>query len=246
MASWFKCLAVSVLVVSVAAASASAARLDLTLGGVPSGTINGAIFQRDITIPSGSGVLHPIVRIQAPGTEQGYNTSGRPVPFDEKTDPNFTLDLQLYEMPVVGGYYEFILDINEPGTGPENLLSLDAVQIYTSPIGSQTTTNVSSLGTLRYDLDAGEDNHVFLDYLIGGSGQTDMRAKIPVSNFAGVDPNDYVYLYSHFGEEEFREAGARSSESGYEEWAVVPEPGSLGLVLTGLWLVLGRRRRGAA
>ena len=114
-----------------------------------SGSANGAIFQFDTSQPTGTGFLQPFVRLYATGTEQGYNTSGRPVPFDEDTTANWTHDMQLQDLPIVGGYYEFILDINEPGVVPESLLSLDEIQIYTSAVGGQTTTNLGSLGTLR-------------------------------------------------------------------------------------------------
>lgn len=233
---------VAALVVGVASVGAQAARIDLTGGNGSSGTANGAIFQFDTTQPTGTGVLQPFVRMQATGTEQGYNTSGRPVAFDENSTANWTHDVQLQDLRIVGDYYEFILDINEPGVVPESLLSLDEIQIYTSSVGGKTTTNLSQLGTLRYDLDAGEDNHILMDYLNAGSGVADMRALIPVSAFAGASPTDYMYFYSQFGLQEGAAAGSGSAD-GYEEWAVVPEPASAGLLLMAMGLLLRRRRR---
>src|SRR5262249_18509056 len=134
--------------------------------------------------------------------------------------------------------YEFWLDINQNNGNDSNLLSLDRVQIYTSTVASQTTTNVSSLGALRYNMDQGGDNAIKMDYnLAAGSGQGDIRMYIPVSYFLGSLPTDYLYLYSEFGE------GFRSND-GYEEWAVnsaaVPGPG--GLAVLGI-AVAARRRR---
>jgi hypothetical protein len=218
--------------------------VDLTTA-MSSGTIGGVIFRTIDLAPTGTGVINSFVRIQHNGTEQGYNTSGRPVAFNELTDPNFTRNLTLGEVPVVavGGtdYYSFNLDINEPNGGGQNLLSLDEVQIYTSSVGSQTTSNVSSLGTLRYDLDVSKDSWVKLDYDLGsGSGRGDMEMLVPVSFFGGSSPNTFVYLFSRFGDN-------FSSGDGFEEWSVViPLPpalyGALGIL--GVVVTAQQRRRG--
>src|SRR5262245_22268992 len=74
--------------------------LDLTVAG-SSGFINGALFRDITTSPTGSGRIHSFVRVQATGQEQGYNTSYRPLEFDENSSPRFTTDLKLNEVPVV-------------------------------------------------------------------------------------------------------------------------------------------------
>jgi hypothetical protein len=224
--------------------------IDLTTAGSSSDYF-GAIFTQTDTKPAGTGVFDTFVRIQVKGEEQGYNTSGRPVPFDEKTDP-FTHDLQLNELSAVnvGGtdYYSFKLDINEPGAASKSKISLDALQIYTSPTGGKTTSNLNLLGNLRYNLDANGDTFILLDAKIGapGSGNSDMLALIPKSAFAGALSTDFVYLYSHFG------ASARC-QAGFEEWAahhvvdhVIPEPGTITLVGAGLLGVLVFLRRRSA
>lgn len=239
---------------AVAAASGAAMGniVDLT-SPMTFGTIGGARFETSDFRPAGTGFINSFVRIQANGTEQGYNTSGRPVAFDEHTDPNFTRNIQVGNLPVlnVGGtdYYEFRLDINEPNGGGQNLLSLDKLQVYTSATGSQTTSNVSSLGTLRYDIDGGKDSYVKLDYNLGsGSGQGDMRFLLPVSALGGAASTDFVYLYSLFG-------ATFGSGDGFEEWAIregtpiVPMPpaaflGAAGLA--GLGLIRTYRRRSLA
>ena len=137
------------------------------------------------------------------------------------------------DLQQIGGSYRFVLDINEPGGRKQSLLSLDALQIYISGTASQNTTVLGDLGTLIYDLDAGEDSVVLLDYANApGSGVSDMLMTLPSSFFAGVSASDYVILYSAFGD-------ADNSQDGFEEWAhvVVPEPGTgllLGLSLLGL------------
>jgi len=135
--------------------------------------------------------------------------------------------------------YEFRLDSNEENGASKSLISLDRLQIFTSAIGSQTTSDVASLGTQRYDMDFGGDNWVKIDSeLNAGSGRGDMRVFVPVSFFAGSSPDDFVYLYSYFGTN-------YASGDGFEEWdaVLVPSPGGA-LALGGVGvLTLVRRKR---
>jgi len=102
--------------------------------------------------------------------------------------------------------------VNEPG-GTKSLISLDQLQFYTSSVGSQTTTSVGSLGTLRYTFKSG--GGVILDASCNhGSGSGDMFAYIPTSDFSGGKTSDFVYLYAHFGNTD-------ASQAGFEEWALV-------------------------
>lgn len=237
---------------------ASATIVDLTSGPGSQGTINGGLFVFG-QLPGGTGVLDPFVRIQKTGTEEGYNTSNPIVPFDEKTG-SWTHDLRLNEIPIITiegvDYFEFVLDTNESGGGGNQFISLDDIKIYTSPIASQNTTNINSLGLERYDMDAFEDSHVRLDSSINsGSGETDMTAYIPVAVFAGASPTDFVYFYSHFGGLGTIGSQNYSSDNGFEEWAVlinansvfIPSPGVAALALLSLIIRGGgrRRRRGA-
>jgi MYXO-CTERM domain-containing protein len=234
--------------------SGKATVVDLTTS--PSfGVINNARFETSDFRSAGTGVIDSFVRLQANGTERGYNTSGRPTAFDEKTAGTFTRNLQLSEVPtrLIGGisYYEFILDINQTNSNP--LLTLDEVKIFTSATGSQTTSNVDSLGTPRYNMDGGAvdgDSSVELNYtLASGSGQGDMNMYIPVSNFAGALQTDFVYLYSEFGI-------PNPTNDGIEEWAIrtanpvnppevpLPTGAAMGLAgLTGLGLIRRRASR---
>ena len=161
-------------------------------------------------------MIQPFLRLENSPVEQGYNTSGG-TPFDDKAEP-WTHDLTFGDLQntqvTLGGasYFKLLLDFNEPG-GSKSLISLDQLQFYTSKVGSQTTGNVGSLGTLRYTFRSGDS--VILDASRNhGSGSGDMYAYIPTSDFAGTKTSDFVYLYAHFGTTD-------NSQAGFEEWALV-------------------------
>jgi hypothetical protein len=188
-----------------------------------SGTITNsygtAIFQFTTPQPTGTGVIQPFLRVQANPNEQGYNTSGG-TPFDTKAGP-WTHDLRFSDLQstavTVNGsmYFKIMVDLNEPN-GANSTISLNSLKFYTSPIGSQTTTNVGSLGTLRYDLDAGGDNQVLFDAGRNhGSGSGDAFFYIPASAFAGTNANDFVYMYVQMGDSDDTSAG------GFEEFTLV-------------------------
>jgi hypothetical protein len=99
------------------------------------------------------------------------------------------------------------------GGGSKSLVSLTELQIYTSGTGSQTTSNVASLGTLRYDLDGNGDNTVVFDASLNhGSGSGDAYIYIP---FFAAQNSDFVYLYAAFGDAE------GDVQAGFEEFALV-------------------------
>jgi len=203
------------------ATGAHATVVDLING--DSGTITNsygtAIFEFTQPQPTGTGYIQPFLRVQNDPSEQGYNTSGG-TPFDDKAGPwthNLTFaDLMTTAVTINGqNYFKLMLDANEPG-GSKSTLSLDQLQFYTSPNGSATTTNISSLGTLRYSFSPGDQ--VLLDAARNhGSGSGDMFAYIPVSAFAGTASTDFVYMYVAFG-------GTDPSQGGFEEFTLVVNP----------------------
>src|SRR5882757_1818400 len=132
--------------------------VDLT-GSNDSGTINGAQFVFTTPQPTGTGVIQPFLRLENSPVEQGYNTSGG-TPFDDKAGPwthNLTFADLVTTAVTIGGqnYFKLMLDINEPG-GSKSTITLNQLQFYTSSQGSLTTTNISSLGALRYSFSAGD------------------------------------------------------------------------------------------
>ena len=248
---------VALIAVGIPTVAVEGSIVDLTDNGGANGVVNGAIFQW-ANLGGGTGNIEPFVRLRATGSEQGYNTSNAALPFDAKPG-QWTHDLQLNQIPIIEvngiDYFEFVLDVNESGSSRKSFISLDEVQIFTSTTPSQNTTNISSLGDLRYNLDFGEDSVVLMDANQGaGSGVIDMTAFIPVSAFAGANATDYVYFYSAFGTTGFLDSRPFTTEGGFEEWAVqidensvfIPSPGALALLAVSLFTVRPRRRRGLA
>ena len=211
-----------------------------------------SIFEFTQPQPTGTGVIDPFLRIQASPTEQGYNTSGG-TPFDDKAGP-WTHDIQFSDLQStavnINGttYFKIMVDLNEPN-GDKSTISLENLQFYTSGTGSKTTTNLASLGTLRYSMDTGGgDNQVLFDAGRNhGSGSGDAFFYIPATAFAGTNANDFVYMYAKMGSADDTSAG------GFEEFTLVrnltpvPEMSAL-FPIVGLLVAVGsthvlRRRR---
>lgn len=228
--------------------------VDLSTAGA-SGTINGAIFQQINAQSTGTGVIDAFLRIQNNGIEEGYNTDYRPTSYNENPSIQFTRSLLLTSIPTVNLngtlYREFLLDINE-AKNTKSTLSLDAIQIFQANAGNLhgTLAQLQTSWTQIYDLDAGGDNWIKLDYSLNpGSGGGDMLAYIPDALFK-AEYGPYVYLYSLFGKN-------IAADSGFEEWSVrvvkddtivtpppaVPAPGAMILAAMGMTLV-GYLRRG--
>jgi hypothetical protein len=239
------------IMLGLSLAAAAAPSLDLTTAGA-SGFVNGAFFQQTDAQPTGSGYIHSFVRLSTnQPIEQGYNTDGRRLEFDENNSPQFTRSLLLSDVPIVnkGGtlYREFLLDINQRAGLPRGLLSLDTIEIYLAGRGDML--GYAGWGAPIFNLDNPTDNWVLLNYNLNpGSGAGDVLVYIPNALFTG---GEYVYLYSRFGASE---GSAYPNNAGFEEWAVlkhhcvppaVPAPGALLLGGLGLGLVrlLRLRRR---
>ena len=187
---------------------------------------DGFIARQVAAQPTGTGHIHSFVRVQGAasggGIEQGYNTTARPLQFDENKSPVFTRGLKLNQVPVVMvngvAYREFLLDINQKSSSSK--LSLDQVRVFLGDRSDlreydATAKTLAGLNAV-FDMDAGGDKSILLDArLNSGSGSGDMVLLIPDANFAGADPNSFVYLYSQMGSV----AGA-TANGGFEEWAV--------------------------
>ncbi len=235
-----------------------------------SGTINGAIFMQMDAKAQGTGNIDPFLRIQATGTESGYNlgpegtfnnhpkppTAFKPLNDKDEGGSAYNHVLLSSTIPVVnvGGtdYLEFTLDIHESDSATGRYLSMDELKIFQSTSG--TLTDPRGLPTI-YNLDGSPDGDstVFLNAkLNGGSGEGDMLMFIPSDLF--TDP--YVYLYCKFGASTYtgipgNPTGDWSSDSTFEEWAVrrgttpplIPAPGAILLGGIGICFVGWLRRR---
>src|SRR5947209_2145212 len=131
----FFCVALSALL--VLAGQARAGIIDLTTAGSSGFDANHiGFFQQMTQQPTGTGVIQSFVRVNpggSPDFERGYNTSGRPLQYDENTSPMYTRDLLLSDVPTVTGlsgivYRVFLLDINQTNSSP--LLNLNEIQIF--------------------------------------------------------------------------------------------------------------------
>ncbi len=262
-------LVITVLVLGTLFITAQAKIVDLTSGtDFPTTLVfdsaNGAIFSQMNAGAQGTGNIDPFLRIQASGTEAGFNlgtegTSTGLKPLDDKDfgGTQFNHVLLLSTVPVVNkdgtDYREFTVDLNQSGSNP--YLSLDQLKIFsTSDSGITTLSGLNAL-TPIYNLDGSPDGDstILMNYsLNGGSGNGDMLAYIPSNLF--TDP--YVYLYSSYGastiQTELNPTGDWSSNAGFEEWAVlrgttpptvIPAPGAILLGGIGVTIVGWLRKR---
>ena len=223
------------LVLEYLEARLAPAVLDLT-GATTEGMIGGAIFRAAPPVTSaGTGNLQPFVRIDGGAIEQVYNTGVRPVQFDEGTNTSWTHAQLLSGIPPVIAsnglaYYEFVLDINQKNSSPDNLLSLDELRVYvhSDPLAHSydpTTLKLSTgtgLVSPSYDMDGGLDSSdatfVKLDgnkSSGSGGGTADLVLLVPATALGFVLPSNtttYVTLYSKFGVK-------NANNSGFEEWS---------------------------
>jgi uncharacterized protein (TIGR03382 family) len=220
--------------------------------GTITNTFGSATFSRDGTQPAGTGVFNPFLRLDCQGNgcdEQGYNTNASQV-LDNKSPVNWTHDVKFSDLQTISisniEYYQFKLDINEPGND-KSLLSLDGLKLFSTSVTSQSSTAVDSkgdakgiVGTLLWDMDAGVlnenpavDRSVLLDATLSGgpgSGIADMvmlvgKSQIDALRGAG---EDYLILWSRFGLEQGAKADnldPTEADAGFEEWSFAAKDG---------------------
>lgn len=209
-------LATSLIAAALAANHATATVVNLDSG---SGTINGAVFATNFTQPAGTGVFDPFLTVQQKPWEQGYNSSAGD--FNTTRNGQWTHEIKLSDLSTTAingkSYYGFAVDVNEPNGGGQATISLDGLKIWTSSTLQNAKSTDSngffngSLGTLRYNLGT---NQVLYTDTHRGSGQADITIWVPVSDFAGVNRNDYVYMYQRWGNTD-------ASQGGFEETALI-------------------------
>ncbi len=249
----------AVVVVLAATSVAKADTCDMTSAGA-SCSIGGAIFTNNNLQSTGTGVIDPFLRIQANGTEQGFNEDygpGNNPLYDEKTGIwTHSEPLSNLIPTTINGttYYQFLLDINQTSSDP--YLTLTGLQLFQSSVANPTCTTSnapgSCLGTQVFNLGA---NNVVMNYNLNpGSGAGDMWVYIPTADFSNT--SGYLILYSSFGTDGCPSAISNpngyscSSNDGFEEWTAVagsspsvPEPGTLALFGTGALSLAGFLRR---
>ncbi len=248
---------------AIGALAATATSLDFQ--GVGSSTLtsytlpgDGSIFSLvSDTISTGTGTFPAFLRIQASGnatSEQGYNTEGSPLPYDEKAG-NWTRNILFSQLGTVtqGGvdYFRLLLDWNESG-GSKTGISLVDLRIYsgipnlTSKIGEAGfTSNTTELWNLQTPLgNAGYDSMNFVD-ANAGSGRADLNILIPQTLLSGRPDNQPNFiLYAKFnnvdgGFEEFSYFAGTSTQPIPPD---VPEPATF-MMLGGGLAALGLVRR---
>lgn len=241
--------------------------------GYHAGVIDGSLFRRvDDVIDdasSGSGNFRNLFSVQSAGsatTELGYNRYVASM--DSSIPGGFDAVVRVSELQTdnSGLFHVFTIDVNEPGN-QDRYISMDRFQLYVGgsddvdPLPSDIA-NLSNLGAKIYDMDANEDSEVLMDASLStGSGTMDLFVFVPISRFAGLDPDSLVYVFTEFGQ--YSEAsdsldfGATSgaeniaAHAGYKDVEIglgveassVPEPHSAVLAALGLGLVWLRRGR---
>jgi uncharacterized repeat protein (TIGR01451 family) len=192
-----------------------------------SGSLNGALFHEfDPSNSTGTGLINSFVRIQASGTERGYNTLGT----SEFDTTSGSQAIQISDVPLVTidnvNYREFFLDANQSNGSP--LISLQQLQVFLGSTGDLTGyPSFGGQATQIFDLDVGPDGDSRIDIdtsLFPGSGHGDLLVFIPDNLFAG--PNQFVYFYSAFGAANPPTDGF-ASNGGFEEWSVGADGQSL-------------------
>ena len=247
----------------------------IPLGGFDyhAGFIEGALFRRPEStdaLGSGSGVFRDLYKVQAPGngtTEQGYNRNGA---MDAAVPGGFDPLLKVGDLLTdqSGLFHVFVIDVNEENNDGR-FLSLDKFELFVENDGAGSDPDplpgneafLGDLGTSVYSMDASEDSTVFLDYSTSnGSGTFDLFVFVPVSKFAGLDSNSYVYLFTEFGTYADATTLDFGAGAGAEQVAsfnsnfftpgdpvpnviIVPEPSSSLLASIGAILLMFRRRR---
>lgn len=245
------------------------------------GFINGALYRRTETTDdtgSGGGVFRNLYKVQDTPAEAGYNRNGA---IDASVPGGFDPYISRGQLATdsSGDYYVFTMDVNE-ANNLNRYVSLDTFEIYAGGTGTdlnsdgdfkdtgevaeawganplpQTVAGLASYTTLIYDMDAGSNSTVFIDYSSSnGSGTFDLFVFVPVAMFDGVANNTMLYVYTEYGTYTNGSSLVFGSDTGGEEVAAytgnflgtiqtqIPEPSTFLLSALGSLLLLGRRSR---
>ena len=247
------------------------------------GFINDALYRRTEStddVGSGSGVFRNLYKVQDTPAEAGYNRNGA---LDASVPGGFDPFVSKGQLATdaSGSYYVFTMDVNEANNS-NRYVSLDTFEIYAGGTGTdlnsdgdfrdnnevaeawgtnplpQTVASLASYTTLIYDMDAGTNSTVFIDYSSSnGSGTFDLFVFVPVSMFDAVSNSTMIYIYTEFGGYTNGSSLTFSADTGGEEIAAytgvflgtittnipIPEPSTSLLSGLGVLMLLCRRSR---
>ena len=185
---------------------------------VPVVSANGALlFAGSDVGATGTGLIQSFLRLQANGSEQGFNTDYRPAPLDDKAG-DFTHSITLGDIPTVEidgvTYREFRLDLNEKDSKLNDNISLTSLKLFSADAGNLSTL---SSAQLLYNLDSAGDVSLPLTEWSTGSGHGDYVVVVPDAAFVDAQGHaladcSFIYLYSAFS----------GSDGGFEEWYIRP------------------------
>jgi len=171
---------------------------------------------------SGTGIFESFERLEASGSEEGFNTDTDKVL--DNVDGTWTHSILISDIPIVeqGGkqYWELFSDVNESNGGTSGQLSLNDVEVYFSDDGGLTDLTTADL---QYDF----EGSILINDVNSGSGRADLRYLIPVANitiptdcsFKNPSCAEYFVLYSKWGT-----TSNYGTDSGFEEWKVKNYP----------------------
>jgi hypothetical protein len=185
--------------------------------------------------PAGTGTFEPFVRLQADGTESGYNTNGT-LQFDTKGG-TWTKAIKVSSIPQrpcpSGMCFELFNDINESNAqqGAKGRISLNEVEVWYTDDANLTGYPFAGDPdtTLEYDF----SGDILINDVNQGSGRGDLRYLIPIGGDVTV-PADcdygnpacatYFVLYSEWGTTGLALGDDFATDGGFEEWKVKVYP----------------------
>ena len=185
--------------------------------------IKGAIIRGNTSIVSAPNIF---LTLRADQYQAGYNTSARPVQFDEDSNNGLTRSVPLQSIPreTIGGleYYVFSLKLDEDPSSPE--ISLGSLKIFSSTNLYLTSMNLNTdefpagTATLLYDLYPARDQNLTLVDWNSDPSAGDYEILIP--SVVGLSPTTLIHLYCEFGP---RSINGSPSDGGAEQWFLRPK-----------------------
>ncbi|MCW1427789.1 DUF11 domain-containing protein [Novosphingobium sp. JCM 18896] len=176
---------------------------------------NGAYFDLT-TVNSGTGNYDTFLRVQAKGSEEGFNTDENGNVLDNKAAFTDSLKFSSLQKVNIDGtfYYQIRLDLNDGDDkkdGGNPSITLESLKLYfsdepaTSDLYDQNLPGFTQIFSMANPLLLTADN---------GSGHDDGGFFIPASLFGGVGADDYITLYAKF----------TNSDGGFEEFRALTQP----------------------